>query len=253
MEFKQLKQLSALPQQELTAKLIGLFGEILGYHDSDKGMSPFDWRCLLVSDCGRLVLSGISETALTDDVRQRNYYDYAAVIYCVCTGQKSAESMSWDAGRRIKQPVLREIVLTFCGRNASIDPLIDKLREPYVDEDSFFNGYSTVDEKEASEAFAKSERIKWQNALDDAAHARPVPAGAPWYKGIGVFLLMAVCVGGYKAYKANERHKQGVAFEQSLKSIDVRLRHMEYIRGLPPAKLKIKTVGQDAPDEDSDQ
>lgn len=212
MDFKQLKQIASLPEAELTAKLVELAQEILRIHDSGHGLSPFDWRNLQLSSDGSLSLTDVAETELTDEIRLNNLHDYAGIVYCAATGQKSAESMAWDAGRKIKQPVLREIVLTICGRNSSIEPLVEKLREPYVDEDSFFNGYTTVDEKEATEAYAKKQKIEAENARA-AAILRAAPSRSPWYKGIGVFVLIALCVGGYRAYQSHKKMEREAAMQ----------------------------------------
>lgn len=142
MDYKQLKQLYALSVTELTAKLVGLAQEILRCHDTGMGLDNFDWEDVTIVPDGSLRLENVAEEKLTSEIAQRNLIDYAAIVYCVSTGQKSAEAMTWDAGRKIKQPVLREIVLTICGRNSSIEPLLAKLREPYVDEETFFAGYT---------------------------------------------------------------------------------------------------------------
>ncbi|MDE6324491.1 MAG: hypothetical protein K2L46_00705 [Paramuribaculum sp.] len=239
MDFKQIKELAALPDNELTARLIDLFGIVLQSHDSGKGLSAFDWHDLNMSDDGKLYLSGIEECGLDEDVRDRNYNDYAAIIYCASTKQKSAEPMSWDAGRKIRQPVLREIVLTLCGRNASVDPLIDKLRQPYIDEESFFDGYTTVDEKDASEAFRKAEQIRMLNERDSylQAEVSSKSSGSPWYKGIGVFILIGLCSGGYKAYKASEKQKRAAAIELINKQAVERRQMREQLRQSAPVEL----------------
>lgn len=222
MDFKQIKELATLPDKELTARLIDLFGVVLQSHDYGKGLSAFDWQDLNMSEDGKLYLSGIEVCELDEEVRERNYKNYAEIIYCVSTKQKSAESMSWDAGRKIRQPVLREIVLTLCGRNASVAPLIDKLRQPYIGEECFFDGYTTVDEKDASEAFTKAERIRMQNERDSysQAVASSNSSGSPWSRGIGGLILIALCSGGYKAYQASEEQKRAVAFELLQKQED---------------------------------
>ncbi len=209
MDFQDLKHLSEIPENELTAKLIALFGIITMHHDHGKGLAPFSWQNLVSEKDGSLCLINLTETNLTEDVRLRNYSDYAGIIYCICAKKKSAESMSWDGGRKIKQPVLREIVLTICGRNDSIEPLIVKLRQPYINEDTFFSNYTTVDEKEASENYAKSIHIRTQNIISDneAEYERRQRALNPWYKGIGSFLLIGLCFYGYRACKNSESYQ----------------------------------------------
>lgn len=204
MDFKSLKGLSELSENELTAKLIALFSVILEYHDRGKGVSPFSWRDLAAKEDGTLYLDNLTETDLTEDTRLRNYTDYAGIIYCVCANKKSAESMSWDGGRKIRYPVLREIVLTIGGRNDAIEPLITKLRQPYVDDDTFFNGYTTVDEKEANEHYAKSLQIQMQNYREEEEYKRSLLSRSPWYKGLGSALIIMLCIGGYKACKRSD-------------------------------------------------
>ena len=234
MEFNRLKLLSELPEEKLVAKLVGLFREVLKFHDNNKGLRPFDWTNLEMSADGEFFLADVAETILTDDVRYRNYADYAAIIYCVCTRQKSAESMSWDAGRKIKHSVLREIVLTICGRNNSVFPLVEKLREPYIDEESFFEDYSTVDEKEASDAYMKSEQIRRQNEIEDGMNARrSFSSKSSLIKGgVGGFVLMFICFSGYRAYMANEELKQSTASQQTLRQSEVMRQFREPVRTL---------------------
>lgn len=94
-------------------------------------------------------------------------HDFAAVVYALSTGNTDTVSMAWNAGRKIKEPVLREIVLTLCGRNA-LRPLLHKMRQPYVDEDHFFEGYTTVDEKDATAAYQRQRKIEEANRADEA-------------------------------------------------------------------------------------
>lgn len=94
-------------------------------------------------------------------------HDFAAVVYSLATGKIDSESMAWDAGRKIKEPVLREIVLTICGRN-SLRPLLRKMSKTYVDEDTFFDGYTTVDEKEATESYKKKLKIDEAKRAEEA-------------------------------------------------------------------------------------
>lgn len=207
MDFQSLKHLSELPESVLTAKLVALFGDIQERHDRHKGLKPFGWRDLEAKEDGSFCLANLTETDLDEDVRSRNYSDYAGIIYCICARKKSPESMSWDGGRKIKQTVLREIVLTICGRNNSVEPLIDKLRQPYVDEDTFFSGYTTVDEKEANEHYTKVALIQIQNRQSDQEYRHSMLTRKPWYKGIGTALLIMACIGGYKACKRTNEFK----------------------------------------------
>ncbi len=207
MDFQSLKQLSELPESELTAKLVAPFGDILERHDRHKGLNTFSWRDLELKEDGTFFLANLTETDLDEDVRSRNYSDYAGIIYCICARKKSSESMSWDGGRKIKQTVLREIVLTICGRNNSVEPLIAKLRQPYVDEDTFFSGYMTVDEKEASEHYAKAAKIQMQNRQSDEEYRRSLFTRPSTRISIWTVLFIILCVGGRRACKKYEEIK----------------------------------------------
>lgn len=203
MKFEQVKQLSGLPEDQLSAKLVGLARQIQQYHDRDIGIGPFDWHNLQIAADGSLYLENLDETELTDSVFCRNYYNYAGIIYCICTRQRSDATMTLDAGRKINQPVLREIVLTICGRNTSINLLIRKLREPYIDEDNFFNDYTSVDEKEAFEAYCRTKSNGWYSeSWRTACEFRP---SIPWYRKTSVITVIVLggCIGGYWLYMAN--------------------------------------------------
>lgn len=235
MDFKSLKRLSELSENELTAKLIALFSVILNYHDRGKGVSPFSWRDLEAKEDGTLYLDNLTETDLTEDTRLRNYTDYAGIIYCVCANKKSAESMSWDGGRKIRYPVLREIVLTIGGRNDSIEPLIAKLRHPYVDDDTFFSNYTTVYEREATANYAKSLQIQMQNYREEEEYKRSLLSRSPWYKGLGSALIIMLCIGGYRACRSNNDYhaQQSHQIRQAMRILD-----QEY-RSMPPVALGI--------------
>lgn len=249
MDFKEIKKLSSLSDSELTSKLTALGQRIVRHHDANTGFTSFDWHNLQITSEGSLELSEVVDLTLTEDVRLSNYKDYAGIIYCICTCQKSAEAMSWDAGQKIKQPVLREIVLTICGRNDSIEPLIEKLRETYIDEDTFFDGYTTVDEKEASEAWKKQDRINRNKAeaaeAETAAKAFATDSGNRWYSKIWIFILMALSVGGYRVYKVDQQHKQEAAAIAIQRQHDEIRARREYVRSLPHVKLPGKVKGPD--------
>lgn len=248
MDFKQLKKLSDLPDQELTKKLTSLFYEILKCHDAGECLSSFDWRNLQISENGSWNLAYVATIPFSNDACQRNYVDYASIIYCLCTKQKSAEAMAWDAGRRIKQPVLREIVLTICGRNSSINPLIAKLRDKYIDEETFFSGYTTVDEKEAYEAYDKAERMRIQNyEYDKNEYNKITPSSklnskSTWFRRIGVFILMALCIGGYKAYRASKKAKYEAGIELMKQQQEDIRNTRQRLRNLKPTNLPLRSL-----------
>lgn len=213
-----LKYFRELSEQEQNKILVDAFSQIATLHDSGRSLDTFSWNdCSLVS--GKLTINAPVDDYFNEETLQRNILDYAKVIYCLTTGNKSAESMGWDAGRKIPSSVLREIVLTICGRNYSVEPLLKKLRQSYVDEDTFFDGYTTVDEKEGREAAEEQRRIDGENRASEFADSSihtskfPIPKKS-WFERIGIFILMALCVGAYKACQAEKKIKSQQASQQ---------------------------------------
>lgn len=221
METKDLKRLSLLPEEMLTPRLVALAQEILRYHDEDKGLASFSWEDVRVDADASLHLSGVDTVELTEDVRTQNLWDYAAIVYCIATGNKSAESMGWDAGEKIKQPVLREIVQTICGHNTSVKPLIAKLHQPYTDEDAFFSGYTTVEEKEAEDAYRKARDVEYENyRAENAQKLRAFSQNSPstsWGARIGYFILAGLIISGVKLCMRSDKAAHNAAVEEMLK------------------------------------
>lgn len=220
-----LKHFKDLPEHQQTKILVDAYTQIATLHQAGKSFDSFTWRdCRLVSD--ELRINADIDNYFNEESLQRNLIDYAGVIYCLVTGRTSAESMSWDAGRKIQSAVLREIVLTICGRNNSVNPLIEKLRQPYKDEDTFFEGYSTVDEKEAADAYKKQQEIEQENRK--AEHNERVTElfsqGSnytstikPWYTKWWYFLLLFLIIGGVRACKYSKNvGRQNASYQQQM-------------------------------------
>jgi len=167
-----LRKFRKFPVEKQTKILVTAYLQIdLAYH-TGKALTTFTWRdCELEND---IITFNVPQSLTLDSYsKELNHKDYAALIYCLSTGRESSELIAWDADKKVKARVLREIVLTLCGKNDSIEPLIEKLREPYTDEQSFFRGYQSVDDKQRreereKEARAYKERIdeeqEWRNS-----------------------------------------------------------------------------------------
>ena len=245
METKDLKRLSLLPDEMLTPRLVALAQEILRYHDEDKGLASFSWEDVRVDADASLHLSGVDTVELTEDVRTQNLWDYAAIVYCIATGNKSAESMGWDAGEKIKQPVLREIVQTICGHNTSVKPLIAKLHQPYTDEDAFFRDYTTVEEKEAEDAYRKARDAEYENYRDEYAQRiqegnKNRSSSTSWGAKIGFFILAGLIISGVKLCMRSDKAAHDAAVEELLKNHspnEVRTVPMQHLNALPAIDL----------------
>lgn len=217
---KLLKGFCRLPEHEQNKILTEVFIRMADTHRKGIAYARFSW-----SDCklanGKLSIDVDASEPLDENNRTENYTDYASLIYCLSTGRRSAESMNWDAGRKIKSAVLREIVLTLCGRNYSMYPLIERLQQPYVDEDTFFDGITTVDEKEGLEAYKKRQRIETEKRKHETQYnasqsnnsmsaniSDVADKTASWPKRIMYFIILALCFGGYKTYRYNKKMEQ---------------------------------------------
>lgn len=203
--------------------LVEAFAQIAARHDAGESFGSFGWAdCTLENNV--LTINSPVNKYFNGPARESNIMDYASLVYCLATGNSSAEAMGWDAGRKIQSAVLREIVLTLCGRNHSVEPLLYKLRKPYLDEDTFFDGYNTVDEKESRDAYEKQKKIDAQNRADeasrsnvDALHFNPAtfaPRRSRW-QTIAFFVFIALCVGGAKACRYSKKM-------QTQQSIEIR-------------------------------
>lgn len=231
-----LKYFKELPVQEQNKILVDAYAQIAALHDAGKSYDSFDWNDCTLNN-GILTINAAKDDYLNDEAFLRNILDYAKVIYCLATGNETAESMNWDAGRKIQSNVLREIVLTICGRNYSVEPLLEKLRQPYVDEDTFFNNYTTVDEKEGHEAAEKQRRIDEQNRAQhkrdrNQAYSAPSPYQKPWGERIAIFIILALCFGGYKAYKYNKEYQSRQAAQQIEQMYEQRRQMHETLRNV---------------------
>lgn len=248
MEGKELlKHFRKLPEHQQNKILVDAYKQISTLHHCNKSFDSFTWRdCRLEND--ELTITAGIDNNFNQDSLQRNLKDYAGVLYCLATGRSSTESMSWDAGQKIDSPVLREIVLTICGRNDSVEPLIRKLNQPYTDEDTFFAGYSTVYEKEATDAYNRRHRIEQKNRkyeeterLNEFLANQPSAAigrPKPWYTKWWYYLLLFLIVGGVRACKYSQNagrqqvddyktipYKQDRQMRQNVKNIRLDLRH----------------------------
>lgn len=228
-----LKYFRTLPEYQQTKILVDAYKQIAVLHQGGKAYGSFTWRdCCLESD--ELKISADVDSYFNEEAFRRNLLDYAGIIYCLTTGRTSAESMSWDAGHKIQSAVLREIVLTICGQDNSVNPLIWKLKQPYKDEETFFDGYITLAEKEGVEAYKRRMEIERENHRieqnDRASEFHPnhpfyKSKSRPWYTKWWYFLLLFVIMGVGRACKQSKKiqHQQDV-YQQRM--INVRHNHI---------------------------
>lgn len=158
-------------------------------HDIGLTARSFSWESVVLASGSEPVLNVSAEGLLTEQGRLRNLHDYAALIYCLECQCPDADNMGYDAGRKIRDEVLREIVLTLCGRNDSIAPLLKKLGRCYHGEEDFFDGYVTVDEKEGLDAYRKEQAGR---AIRTGMYSPVKPYRKSWCRNWGKYFLIAL-------------------------------------------------------------
>lgn len=261
-----LKHVKNLPEHQQNKILVNTYRQIDNLHLDGRSYDSFSWRdCCIENDV--LTISASVDNYLNEEAFQRNLHDYAKLIYCLTTGNKSAESMSWDAGRKIHSTVLREIVLTICGRNNSVSPLIGKLKQPYEDEDTFFEGYSTVDEQEAADAYKKQHEIEQENRKEEQnervaelfSHGQVYTSTSkPWYTKWWYFLLLFLIMGSVRACKQSKQinnksimyYQQGVHERNNINRQQYENVHINLQKELRRnAHTQNKSTGVDTSDE----
>lgn len=204
MKKQEILRLSAITDQEAKRNFaFSLFQFIDNIHSQNNALASFSWRNLEIDETGAPVVNVETTLPSSEVLILRNYHDYAGIIYTLATGDIDSEAMGWNAGRNVDDDILREIILTFCGRNESMDPLIDRLRAGYSDEDSFFDGYTTIAEHDATEAYERDKSIHAVNDIEQfncEAHEHykenslyAVPKTS-WFKENWVYLLCGAII-----------------------------------------------------------
>lgn len=239
-----LKIFKELSEHYQNTILVDAYKQIADLHERGKSFDSFTWKdCELENNT--LTINAVVKDVYNEDTFHRNLKDYAGVIYCLSTGSTSAEAMSWDAGRKIKSAVLREIVLTICGRNNSIDPLLYKLRSHYVNEDKFFSNYTTVDEKEGYENYKRQQYIKQQNQYEESkriffSRKNMHVYRKPWYERIMPFIVIMLLYGGYHACSAQKK----ISSEMTRKTMQ-RIRHHSIMMKEQASNIKVTSYRSD--------
>lgn len=172
MDYNQLMNLSRVPGDVLTSRLVHLFKEIISLHDNGKGYDTFGWPDITLSRKGDMTLRNVKKVPLTEEVVENNYYRFATLVYCIVRTQWCATSLNSDCDT-IPHPVLREIVTAIV--RGKTKPLVEKLREPYVDAYTFFRNYNRVSSTERETENNNSNNFhsgSWQRSYSTAYSAQ---------------------------------------------------------------------------------
>ncbi len=153
-----------------------LFHCVAKAHASDYAMGSFTWKDAYVDNEGNLLIKESKGVPLTEKSRQSNFRDYAGVLYCLCTGQTIDEPTCWDAEREVDDVVIREIILTFCGRNT-------------------LRGEDAPKFICAPESFVIERGECYQKRSENYSFVPSslyIPEHTPWYQNVGKYIMMGI-------------------------------------------------------------
>ena len=125
------------------------------------------------------------------------YREMAEYIYCLDISSRSAEAIRWDASRKIRNPVLREVVMTLLGLNDSRGQMLENIAQMRVSAKEFFHDYYSADmEQDRIKVIGQINREREQRKAQDDTRfpTMSVPTYSPWKTG---FLRVGYAVLGF--------------------------------------------------------
>lgn len=194
---KLLKAWRRLPPDIQTGLVFGLFNRELDsrrrYYDEngayqeivDRGFDDLE-----LDDASTCLKRSEREYAVRHtDSLEPFYREMAEYIYCLDISSRSAEAIQWDAGRKMRNPVLREVVMTLMGLNDSRGQMLENIAQMRVSAKEFFHDYYSAD--------MEQDRIKVIGQINRERERFPtmsVPTYSPWKTG---FLRVGYAVLGF--------------------------------------------------------
>lgn len=198
--LKGKKLLSAwrkLPPDIQTGLVFGLFNRELesrrryyGEHGAYQEILDSGFGDLELDDARTCLKRSEREYAVRyTDSLEPFYREMSEYIYCLDTSSRSAEAIRWDASRKMKNPVLREVVMTLLGLNDSRGQMLENIAQMRVSAKEFFHDYYSAD--------MEQDRIKVIGQINRERERFPtmsVPTYSPWKTG---FLRVGYAVLGF--------------------------------------------------------
>ena len=114
------------------------------------------------------------------------YCEMAEYIYCLDTSSRSAEAIRWDASRKMRNPVLREVVMTLMGLNDSRGQMLENIAQMRVGAKEFFHDYYSADmEQDRIKVIGQINREREQGKARGNTRfpTMSVPTYSPWRTG----------------------------------------------------------------------
>lgn len=99
------------------ARVFELFCQIAIAHSVELGWNHFCLDDIKIYEDGSIMFARKPVCNLSDALRRANYKDFAGLVLCLATGRHRAGRNLIRAGRKVKDPVLREIILTLGGQD----------------------------------------------------------------------------------------------------------------------------------------
>lgn len=202
---KLLKAWRRLPPDIQTGLVFGLFNRELDsrrrYYDEngayqeivDRGFDDLE-----LDDASTCLKRSEREYAVRHtDSLEPFYREMAEYIYCLDISSRSAEAIQWDAGRKMRNPVLREVVMTLMGLNDSRGQMLENIAQMRVSAKEFFHDYYSADmEQDRIKVIGQINREREQRKAQDDTRfpTMSVPTYSPWKTG---FLRVGYAVLGF--------------------------------------------------------
>lgn len=202
---KLLKAWRRLPPDIQTGLVFGLFNRELDsrrrYYDEngayqeivDRGFDDLE-----LDDASTCLKRSEREYAVRHtDSLEPFYREMAECIYCLDISSRSAEAIQWDAGRKMRNPVLREVVMTLMGLNDSRGQMLENIAQMRVSAKEFFHDYYSADMEQARiKVIGEINREREQRKAQDDTRfpTMSVPTYSPWKTG---FLRVGYAVLGF--------------------------------------------------------
>lgn len=191
---KLLKAWRRLPPEIQTGLVFGLFNRELDsrrrYYDEngvyqeivDRGFDDLE-----LDDASTCLKRSEREYAVRHtDSLEPFYREMAEYIYCLDISSRSTEAIQWDAGRKMRNPVLREVVMTLMGLNDSRGHMLENIAQMRVSAKEFFHDYYSADMEQARiKVIGEINREREQRKVqaDVRFPTMSVPTYNPWKTG----------------------------------------------------------------------
>lgn len=206
--LKGKKLLSAwrkLPPDIQTGLVFGLFNRELesrrryyGEHGAYQEILDSGFGDLELDDARTCLKRSEREYAVRyTDSLEPLYREMSEYIYCLDTSSRSAEAIRWDASRKMRNPVLREVVMTLLGLNDSRGQMLENIAQMRVSAKEFFHDYYSADmEQDRIKVIGQINREREQRKAQDDTRfpTMSVPTYSPWKTG---FLRVGYAVLGF--------------------------------------------------------